>query len=299
MILTISKKCDILHYYGEWLIERFRQGFVDVEIKRDVFKRYALKTKDIEGILFWTHNPNNFLPYLDEFFRFGFNSYMFVVNFNLYDDLIEPKNTNTPVISAIKELAGAVGKDRIIIRYAPLIFNDLYTEEQHKMYIRQIAKSLDGYAGYLLIPAYANTALKYNRRVRAYDAGPDVIQRIHQYAEQVCADNGMVFQPCNESDREKSCFCANLFMKSANAAGFALGNTSNCPCKDGVDIGHYSACTRGCTYCKDKSPRRSHLHNKTDSALNYIPCGAKILKDVKQEPFFRHQVSLQDLSDAH
>lgn len=298
MLITISKKCDILYYYPGWLMQRFQEGFVDVEVKRKVFERCPLNSKDIEGILFWTHNPRHFLPYLDEFMGLGYQNYMFIVNYNLYDHLIEPKNQHTPAFTAIKELVKTTGKDKVLLRYAPLIFNDFYTLEQHEMFMRIIIQTLSGKIKHFMVPTSANMALKKNLRIKAYDPGQDVISSLHKCAARLCVDNGVEFHTCLEGDvQDRECFCTKFMTENAKAAGYAVSKQDIRLCNEIIDIGHYAPCTRGCAYCRDKSPRRPHVHGIGDTALNYFPTSAKAPKPMKSEPFFRHQIALSDIQD--
>ena len=68
MILQTGQRTDIPAFYGQWLINRVRQGFVDVRNPYNPIQitRYPINHEVVDGIAFCTKNPLPFIPLLHE-----------------------------------------------------------------------------------------------------------------------------------------------------------------------------------------------------------------------------------------
>ena len=66
MILNVSGRCDIVAFYTDWFLKRYREGFVDVRnpfYPKQVSRIYF---EDVDLIVFCTKNPKPIVPYLKE-----------------------------------------------------------------------------------------------------------------------------------------------------------------------------------------------------------------------------------------
>ena len=68
MILQTGQRTDIPAFYGQWLINRIHEGFVDVRNPYNPLQvtRYTINREVVDGIAFCTKNP---LPYSLYFLR--------------------------------------------------------------------------------------------------------------------------------------------------------------------------------------------------------------------------------------
>ena len=66
MILNVSGRTDIVAFYTEWFMNRYREGFVDV--RNPVYPKMVSRIyfEDVDAILFCTKNPMPMVKYLDE-----------------------------------------------------------------------------------------------------------------------------------------------------------------------------------------------------------------------------------------
>ena len=67
MIISASYRTDIPTFYGEWFINRLRQGYC--KVVNPYSRRIAKVDLDramVDGIVFWTKNVGPFLRYLPE-----------------------------------------------------------------------------------------------------------------------------------------------------------------------------------------------------------------------------------------
>ena len=63
MILSASRRTDIPAFYGDWLMNRLRAGFLLVRNPRNLrqVSRIDLSPENVDCIVFWTKNPAPFL----------------------------------------------------------------------------------------------------------------------------------------------------------------------------------------------------------------------------------------------
>ena len=68
MILSVSRRTDIPSFYGEWFYNRIKEGFVMVRnpMNYHSISRINISPNVVDCIVFWTKNPNPFIPFLNE-----------------------------------------------------------------------------------------------------------------------------------------------------------------------------------------------------------------------------------------
>ena len=66
MILNVSGRTDIVAFYSEWFMNRYKEGYVMV--RNPFYPKMVSKInfKDVDLILFCTKNPLPIIPYLKE-----------------------------------------------------------------------------------------------------------------------------------------------------------------------------------------------------------------------------------------
>ena len=117
MILSVSRRTDIIAFYLDWFFNRLREGYVLVRNPmnyRQVSKVY-LNPSDIDCIVFWTKDPTNILERLDMLNNYF---YYFHVTITGYDKVLEltcrPKKDYTILSGAFEK--GGKRKDNMEIR---------------------------------------------------------------------------------------------------------------------------------------------------------------------------------------
>lgn len=68
MILSVSRRTDIPCHYAEWFLNRIRAGYALTRnpMNHAQLSRVPLTPDVVDCIVFWTKDPQNLLPYLDE-----------------------------------------------------------------------------------------------------------------------------------------------------------------------------------------------------------------------------------------
>ena len=262
MILSVSRRTDIPNYYSEWLVRRFRAGFLCVRNPMDHHQvsRINLSPEVIDCIVFWTKNPAPMLPYLDEYRR-----YMYYFQFTLtgYGKDIEPglPDKRRILIPAFCELADRIGRDRVIWRYDPIFLSDHYTLDYHVKAFTRIAEALAGRTRRVVI-SFLDDYEKTKRNMKGINIQGLTKEKIRRLAHSfavIAGRYGMEIQTCAEKidlseygithgaciDRE---YIEHL-LGCRLRAGKDHGQRPECRCMESVEIGSYHTCRNGCRYC--------------------------------------------------
>ena len=133
MILSIDFRTDIPAFYSEWLLNRFKAGFLMFRnpVAPNTVHKVILDNEHIEGIIWCSKDYSKILPRLREITD-KFPS-VFHYTINNYNSDIEP---NVPVsfemIQTFREMSKIYGKDKVIWRYDPILLTEIYTKQWHK-----------------------------------------------------------------------------------------------------------------------------------------------------------------------
>jgi len=278
MILNVSGRTDIVAFYSEWFMNRYREGFVDVRnpfYNKQVSRIYF---SDVDAILFCTKNPIPIVKYLKNIDK----PIVFHVTLTPYKKDIEP---NVPpkglVIEAIKKISSIIGSDNIYVRYDPVFINDKYGVDYHIKAFDNMCKLLSGYVKHIIISFiddYKN--VRNNKKFLKYkDLTFDDYEKIGINFYRSAGNNEMTVQTCCEdNDLSQYGFIKNECM-SFNYAYKLTGNTDykkwkerDCNCVSMVDIGVYNSCRHFCKYCyanyDEKIVNSNYsLHNPNSSLL--------------------------------
>ena len=124
MILNVSGRTDIVAFYTPWFLNRLKEGFVDVRNPFYPKKISRIYFQDVDLIAFCTKNPLPILPYLHEINI----PILFQVTLTPYKKDIEPNVIEKEkIIEGIKALSKILGKERVSVRYDPILLNQKYS----------------------------------------------------------------------------------------------------------------------------------------------------------------------------
>lgn len=129
MVLFVSGRTDIVAFYSEWFINRYREGLVDVRNPFNPKFVSRINFCDVDLILFCTKNPLPMIKYIEEIQK----PLLFHVTLTPYKEDIEPGVIKKKdIIEGIKEISRKIGKEKVIIRYDPIFLSEKYNIEYHK-----------------------------------------------------------------------------------------------------------------------------------------------------------------------
>ncbi len=121
IIISASRSTDIPAFYPKWFFNRLEAGYC---VWTNPFNQKKTKVSFVncKAIVFWTKNPKQMIPYLDELDKRGLHYYF---QFTLNDYVTEGFEPNVPSLAerveTFKTLSERIGKERVIWRFDPLI----------------------------------------------------------------------------------------------------------------------------------------------------------------------------------
>lgn len=150
VIVSASRSTDIPAFYGDWFMARLDAGYVKWKSPfggNPVYVSFG-KTR---VIVFWSKNPEPFLPHLETLDHRGL-WYYFLYTLNDYNaERLEP---NVPGIDerigTFIRLSRRIGKGRVVWRFDPLVLSDRITVEDLLRKIRRIGDRIAPYTKRLI-----------------------------------------------------------------------------------------------------------------------------------------------------
>lgn len=283
MILNASGRCDICGYFMPWLMNRIKAGYADVRnpFYPKIVHRIPLDHEHVDGIIFCTKNPIPALGVLDEIPW----PILFHVTLTPYKQNMEPSVVDKKlIIEAIKELSDKLGKDKVIVRYDPILISPEYSVQYHQMMFERMCEQLNGYVETIII---SFLDLKKNTLVnqRKYQYREPSLQEIYELSEAFALSAkkaGMKIQTCAEqidltayNIENLPCFSEEIaYLLTGKILKHKRGQRKECECIATVDLGAYNLCAHGCRYCyANYDVQMIHQNMKKHDPLSSLICG--------------------------
>ncbi len=275
MILSASRRTDLPCYYSEWFMNRLEEGYALYRnpMNHAQVCRVELSVKNIDGIVFWTKDPEPMMDKLDQLDRMGY-SYYFQFTLTPYGKDIEPNlRDKRDILDTFRYLSEKLGKNRVLWRYDPIILNDTYTLDYHRQQFADYAKELSGYTKICTI-SFVDLYSKFSKQVKEQVVREITEEEMHLLAAelvQLARPYQIELRACCETidlsvDGIKSAACIDKeFME--RVCGHSLTGKKDksqrlaCGCAQSVDIGAYNTCRNGCVYCYANHSETSILKN--------------------------------------
>ena len=278
MILNVSGRTDVVAFYTEWFMNRYREGFVDV---RNPFNEKLISRiyfEDVDAIMFCTKNPVPIVKYLKEIEK----PILFHVTITPYKKEIENNViAKTKIIEAVKEISNIVGIDNLYIRYDPIFINDDYTVNYHCKAFERLCSLLDGYTKHIIVSfmdEYKNV-IKNRNILRYKKLTDDDYKRIGSSFSKSAKKHDITVQTCMEEHDlveygfiKGECLSHVLAYKLTGKTDFKSWKARKCNCVEMVDIGAYNTCNHLCRYCyanysEEMIIKNIKKHDKNSSLL--------------------------------
>lgn len=280
MILNVSGRTDIVAFYTEWFMNRYKEGFVDVRNPFNPKLVSRINFSDVDLIFFCIKNP---IPILDKIKEID-KPILFHVTITPYKEDIEVNVKNKKdIIEAVKKLSKIIGIDNLTIRYDPVFLNDYYNLEYHIKAFNKLCTMLDGYVNKILISFiddYKNVRKNINvlnyREFREFD-----YKTIGENFSKIAKAHNMEVYTCFEDRNlveygfsKGECLSHELaYIKTGmKYKNWTARKEGKCNCVQMVDIGVYNTCKHFCKYCyanydEEKVLKNNKLHNPNSSLL--------------------------------
>lgn len=313
MILSVSRRTDIPSYYSEWFFNRIKEGYLYVKNPLNVHQVSKIKiTPDVvDCIVFWTKNPKPMMGRLDELkdYSFYFQFTLTCYGKDVEENVPHKKEIMIPVF---QELSKKIGGKRVIWRYDPILFNDIYTKEYHLKAFEYIAKVLKGYTEKCVI-SFVDDYVKISKNMESLKIRQLPGTELMEFAKElsrIARENGMQIASCAENiDLEEcgiehnSCIDKKLVEEIIGCKIKATKDKNQrreCGCVESMEVGTYNTCLNGCKYCyanysKESVVKYFHSYNVNSPILcGQLMEGDKVteraVKSIREE-----QISLWDM----
>ncbi|WP_290770487.1 DUF1848 domain-containing protein [Anaerofustis sp.] len=284
MIISASRRTDIPAFYGDWFVNRIKEGYVYVRnpINKHQISKVNLSCDVVDCIVFWSKNPKNILnklKYLNDY------KYYFQFTLTCYDNDIEynlpPKKD---IIETFKELSLQIGRDKVIWRYDPIFLSRKYTLDYHLKSFDEISTELSGYTDKVII-SFIDMYKKILPNVNKHgirELNKEEIELVASRFAKTAKRKGLYIETCAEKYNlsgygieHGQCIDINLI---ENICGYKIkcgkdyNQRKECGCIQSIDIGAYDTCTNYCAYCyanynKDTVEKKCIMYNKNSKLL--------------------------------
>ena len=282
MIINTGSRTDTVQYYSEWLLKRFKEGFVYSRNPLFLNKvtKYELNPEVVDCVIFCSKNYEPILGRLHEITD-RFNTY-FYYTITAYGKDIEP---NVPSIEdsieTLIKLSEIVGAKRIAWRYDPILLTEKYTKNRHYETFDYMSEKLSPYIDrciFSFVEMYKK--LKTNM--------PEIILLTQEDKDEIAKNIGLIaqknkilLQTCATLENyekyniiQSGCITAEI-LGTANGVTFSnikhSGNRKGCRCMENRNIGDYDTCPNGCKYCyANQNPqiaKKNYEKHNIDSPL--------------------------------
>lgn len=272
MILNTGGRTDTVQYYSNWLLKRFREGFV---YSRNPFypnkvTKYELSPEKIDCVVFCSKNYAPILDRLNEITD-RFNTY-FYYTITAYGKDIEPGVPDIQKsIETLLKLEQIAGLKRIAWRYDPVLLTEKYTIDYHLKTFDYMADRLSGHIDRCIF-SFVEMYKKLEHNM------PEILLLTNKDKEilaeglgNIAKKNGIYLQTCAEAQNfekygihKSGCMTLDILGRANDVKFRKLkhkGMRKNCNCIESRDIGAYDTCPNGCRYCYANSTPKKALEN--------------------------------------
>lgn len=287
MIVSASRRTDIPCYYSEWFYNRIKEGFLYVRNPMNFHQvsRIDLSPHIVDCIVFWTKNPKPMMSRLEELDEYKYYFQFTLTGYGRDIELFVPHKKNE-MIPVFQKLSHQIGSSRVIWRYDPILFNEIYTEEYHIKAFGQIARALKGYTKKCVI-SFVDIYLKNKRNMTALKVYEKESAKLEAFAaklSEISHQNGIRIASCAEKidlakyGIEHNCCIDKSLIEEITGYKIQSFKDKNqrieCGCMESVEIGAYDTCQNGCKYCyANKSGKIVEKNSFCYDANSPLLCG--------------------------
>ena len=308
MILSIDFRTDIPAFYSEWLLNRFKEGFVYFRnpVAPTTIHKIILDKNHIEGIMWCS---KNYLPILHALNQITdkFPS-IFHYTINGYGKDIEP---NVPdldqSIHIFKELSQRYGKEKVIWRFDPIFYTKDMVQKQTLERFEKICKELYNYTDRVVVnfvSPYEKVKRHLPEMITILDCEKELIIK---NILNICQKYNLKLQTCGNGlqfkDLEGVEVTGCLDEHALNLMGIypdkPKGNPVpwGCLCYPNTCIGEYNTCLHKCKYCYasadfDKCDENFTKHDPKSPLLIGWPRGDEKIIEMKPKLLNTYQMKL-------
>lgn len=281
-IISCSRRTDIPAFLMEWVIQRMKDGYVDVvnPFNRQQIQRVSLSPKYVKCFVWWSKNfgewINTYNNNRDLFDSFKGHTFQFTIN---SPSELE-KNINISLDDRLKQLEWLTRKFSILAinyRYDPIIFykkkgsnNVKNNLGDFKTIVEGVSKIGIGEITFSFATIYTKVKNRMNARgFIPIDPSLEKKKEILNKLKLICNDYGIQMKACCQPNlleiegiKQSHCIDAYKIEQLINEEIPKVkdtGQRKDCGCFKSKDIGGYSGifrCKHNCDYCYASPAKR-------------------------------------------
>ena len=179
MIVSVSRRTDIPAFYSDWFFNRLKEGFVYVinPMNLKQISKVELTPDKVDCFIFWTKDATNMIDRLDElkdynyYFQYTITSY----GKDVENGILDKKK----IIESFKKLSDNIGKEKVILRYDPILLSKKYSIDYHCKAFDKLCSQLKGYTDKCVI-SFIDLYKKTERNTKVLDLIPMGLDQIEE-----------------------------------------------------------------------------------------------------------------------
>ncbi len=262
-IISISRRTDIPAFYGNWFMNKLKQGFVEYKnpFNQKVYS-VSLKPDDVYALVFWSKNFKPFIKYLSHLDKYRFYFHYTITGLPKIIENRTPPLTDS--IDNFKYLAD-IYSNRVLWRFDPIVLSNISPIDYHLNSFNRISEKLIGYTKRCYI-SFVQTHYKKvkrqfsmaNKNVTLLDTNLDqqksLLNSINAIAKKrnislyICCQNKYLASDIKQARCIDKGLLEELYPNIRT--NIKLNKTrQDCACYNSVDIGTYNTCINNCIYC--------------------------------------------------
>lgn len=266
MIISASRRTDVLAFHSGRLDIAFEQGFIEVSnpFNKKQKKLLSLKREDVTAFVFWTRNPLPSFEILKWLEEKDFPFYI-MVTFTNYPKVLESNVPDLDTSARIfKRLSALCGRERVILRYDPVLISNMTGARFHEDNFELICRTFSPFTKRIITSLFDpyKSAFRRMDKIEGFElteTGDEDLAALLSKIKAIAESHSLEIQSCCEGEAFRkagiesgACVDVDLLNRL-----FGLGlkydkdanQRENCLCSRSVDIGSYNTCPGGCAYC--------------------------------------------------
>lgn len=296
-IISVSRRTDIPAFYGDWFMNRLKEGFTGVVNPFGGQKYIAsLKPQDVRCFVFWS---KDFTPFVENLETIKSLGYKFYFNYTVtgLPNIFEKNLNKESAINTLKLLSRIYSPGHINWRFDPIIISSISDRDFFVRAFKALARDFAG----LVERCYFSFVTEYGKVIRNFKqlertTGVKIMNVSEQFKIDlaneltVIAENyGIRMYSCcgdyliGERIEKGHCIDGEVIKTLFFPDGFEYKQKptrAECGCAESSDIGTYDTCPHGCVYCyanSNKQRANDVFKNYKESPVGAIPADSAFL----------------------
>ncbi len=287
MILSVSRRTDIPAFYSEWFMNRIREGSVCVRnpFNANQISRINIKPDVVDCIVFWTKDARPIMNKLSELDERNYKYYFHFTITPYQSDIEQNFRDKKEIIDTFIELSNIIGREKVILRYDPILITDKYDMDYHYRAFAALCSRLKGHTGKIIISFldYYKKLSRNMKDIKVKELSNQDMMAISQKLVDIAGSYELPIETCAEAIdlsflgiKHARCIDGDLIEKIVNYKIMCKdkldANRKHCGCMKCIDIGQYDTCVHNCLYCyanvnKMKASNSLQNHNPVSPIL--------------------------------